>query len=119
MFALLATVVALVVNATSNWFLIPIYGASGAAMGSAVAFSIFFIIRTEASSLLWMSFERRRMYIFVILLLLLSLFVNIVDLNNFHIVLYGFIFIFSVLVYREQSLQIYQFSLDKFKKIFN
>lgn len=118
MFALLATVVALVVNAICNWFLIPIYGAAGAAMGSAVAFSIFFIIRTEASSRLWMSFERHRMYIFVILLLLLSLFVNIVDLNNFHTVIYGFIFVCSVIVYRDQSLQIYQFSQDKIKKIF-
>lgn len=117
-FALLATVVALVVNAICNWFLIPIYGAAGAAMGSAVAFSIFFIIRTEASSRLWMSFERHRMYIFVILLLLLSLFVNIVDLNNFHIAIYGFIFVCSVFIYRDQSLQIYQFSRNKIKKIF-
>ncbi len=118
MFALLATVVALVVNAICNWFLIPMYGAAGAAMGSAVAFSIFFIIRTEASSRLWMSFERHRMYIFVILLLLLSLFVNIVDLNNFHIAIYGFIFVFSVYVYRDQSSQIYRFSQDKIRKVF-
>ncbi len=118
MFALLATVVALVVNVICNWFLIPIYGAAGAAMGSAVAFSIFFIIRTEASSRLWMSFERYRMYIFIIMLLTLSLFVNIVDLNNFHTVIYGFILVCSVIVYRDQSLQIYQFSQDKIKKIF-
>ncbi len=118
MFALLATVVALVVNVICNWFLIPIYGAAGAAMGSAVAFSIFFIIRTEASSRLWMSFERHRMYIFIIMLLTLSLFVNIVDLNNFHTVIYGFILVCSVIVYRDQSLQIYQFSQDKIKKIF-
>ncbi len=118
MFALLATVVALVVNAICNWFLIPIYGAAGAAMGSAVAFSIFFIIRTEASSRLWMSFERLRMYIFVILLLLLSLFVNIVDLNNLHIAIYGFIFVCSVYVYRDQSFQIYRFSQDRIRKVF-
>tara|TARA_B100001287_G_C22660240_1_gene519952 strand:+ start:483 stop:1898 length:1416 start_codon:yes stop_codon:yes gene_type:complete len=118
MFALLATVVALVVNVICNWFLIPIYGAAGAAMGSAVAFSIFFIIRTEASSRLWMSFERHRMYIFIIMLLTLSLFVNIVDLNNFHTLIYGFILVCSVIVYRDQSLQIYQFSQDKIKKIF-
>ena len=118
MFALLATVVALVVNVICNWFLIPIYGAAGAAMGSAVAFSIFFIIRTEASSRLWISFERHRMYIFIIMLLTLSLFVNIVDLNNFHTVIYGFILVCSVIVYRDQSLQIYQFSQDKIKKIF-
>ncbi len=118
MFALLATVVALVVNVICNWFLIPIYGAAGAAMGSAVAFSIFFIIRTEASSRLWISFERHRMYIFIIMLLTLSLFVNIVDLNNFHTVIYCFILVCSVIVYRDQSLQIYQFSQDKIKKIF-
>lgn len=118
MFALLATVVALVVNVICNWFLIPIYGAAGAAMGSAVAFSVFFIIRTEASSRLWISFERHRMYIFIIMLLTLSLFVNIVDLNNFHTVIYGFILVCSVIVYRDQSLQIYQFSQDKIKKIF-
>ena len=49
------------------------------------------------------------------MLLTLSLFVNIVDLNNFHTVIYGFILVCSVIVYRDQSLQIYQFSQDKIK----
>ncbi|MBD3768391.1 MAG: oligosaccharide flippase family protein, partial [Gammaproteobacteria bacterium] len=62
MFSLLAAIVALVFNAIGNWLLIPIYGAAGAAMASAVAFFIFFAIRTEASSKLWESFERWRMY---------------------------------------------------------
>ena len=33
-------------------------------------------------------------------------------------VIYGFILVCSVIVYRDQSLQIYQFSQDKIKKIF-
>lgn len=81
MFSLFAAIVALVFNAVGNWLLIPIYGAAGAAMASAVAFFIFFVIRTEASAKLWEGFERWRMYGFMIGLVAMSLLFNLIAMQ--------------------------------------
>lgn len=53
-------------NAILNYLLIPIYGASGAALATMVAFFIFFIFKTEATSKLWFSFPRFKIYILMI-----------------------------------------------------
>ena len=80
-YSMLAAVLALILNTIGNWYLVPTYGAAGAAIASAVAFLIFFIIRTEASSFLWYSFERKRMYALIALMVSLSIFVNIKNLE--------------------------------------
>lgn len=76
-YSMLAAIIALIANALGNWYLIPEYGAAGAAIASAIAFLIFFIIRTEASSSLWQSFERKKMYILIVVMVSLSIFFNI------------------------------------------
>lgn len=104
MFSLLAAVVALMVNAVGNWYLVPIYGASGAAMASAVAFFSYFIIRTEASSKIWISFERFRLYGFITLLVTICLIINLVKINVF--ILFGIYFstcLLSFFVFRNQT----------------
>ncbi|MCF4009280.1 lipopolysaccharide biosynthesis protein [Rheinheimera sp. UJ63] len=115
MFSMLAAVVALIVNALGNWFLVPIYGASGAAMASAVAFFIFFTIRTEASSKLWVSFERFRLYVFMIWLVMLSLIINILRLNDFFlVVLYFFTFMLCILFFKKQIKEVIICGLERF-----
>lgn len=114
MFSLLAAVVALVINAIANWLLIPIYGAAGAAMGSALAFFVFFIIRTEVSSKIWESFERQRMYGFVLLLFAVSIFVNLMDVGFTQIVIYSSILFAALLVFNEKSKQVYSLVLKRF-----
>lgn len=87
-FSLLAAISSLIINVILNWFLIPIYGAAGAAVGSAIAFFIFFTIRTEASSIIWKSFERLRMYSFVLFLVILSIIANTVNVGSILIPIY-------------------------------
>lgn len=81
-YSMLAAFIALLLNAIGNWYLVPLYGAKGAAVASAIAFLIFFIIRTEASSILWHSFERIRMYISIISMTIISIFINFVTINT-------------------------------------
>ena len=103
MYSLLAAVIALVVNSIANWFLIPLYGAAGAAMGSAMAFFIFFAIRTEASSHLWESFERWRMYFFMIFLVVVSVFFNILVFESHYILIaYSTIALIAFLLFKNQ-----------------
>lgn len=72
-YTMLATFLALIINIISNYLLIPEYGAAGAAISSAIAFMVFFIIRTEVSAKVWKSFPRLAMYGVIILALTVSI----------------------------------------------
>ena len=63
-FAMLASIVAFVANFLGNWWLIPIFGAAGAAVSTCVAFWIFFILRTEFSIYLWKPMPRLILYLY-------------------------------------------------------
>jgi O-antigen/teichoic acid export membrane protein len=65
-YAMIASVLAFITNAILNYFFIPVYGASGAALATLIAFFVFFTIRTEASVKLWCSLPRLKVYIIVI-----------------------------------------------------
>lgn len=63
-FSMLAATIALVLNLVGNWWLIPPFGAAGAAVSTCVSFWIFFILRTEFSIYLWKSIPRLFLYAF-------------------------------------------------------
>ncbi|AXS82516.1 lipopolysaccharide biosynthesis protein [Marinobacter sp. Arc7-DN-1] len=65
-FSMLAAVTALVVNLVGNWWLIPIFGAAGAAVSTSVSFWVFFFLRTEFSIYLWKPMPRLVLYIFTL-----------------------------------------------------
>lgn len=102
-FSLLAAIFSLIINVILNWFLIPNYGAAGAAVGSAIAFFIFFTIRTEASSIIWKSFERLRMYSFVLFLVILSIIANTVNVGSVLIPIYIATLFIGALFFKVQS----------------
>ena len=119
MYSLLAGISALVVNAAGNWFLIPKFGASGVAMASAIAFFLYFVLVTEASSLLWISFERWRMYSFITVLFVLSLVFNTIALESFKLVVLSYlvVLIASLFVFKKELLKTSIFFMKKlFKK---
>jgi O-antigen/teichoic acid export membrane protein len=55
-------IVALLVNAVLSFLLVPTMGASGAAIANAVAYFVFFVARTEASSRVWRKVRKPRLY---------------------------------------------------------
>lgn len=117
MYSMLAAVVALVVNAVGNWLLIPIYGAAGVAMASAIAFTVFLVIRTEAASILWVSFVRVKMYGLVMLSLAISLLVN---MNHYPVLImvciYGLLLIIGLWAYKNQARMVIQYVFRKVNK---
>jgi O-antigen/teichoic acid export membrane protein len=117
-YSLLAAILALVANVIGNWFLIPKFGASGAAMASANAYFLYFVITTEASSLLWISFERWRMYCFIIVLILLSLVFNTITLESYTFVVLSYLIVLlaSLFVFKRQLLEGSAFFFKKFLK---
>lgn len=95
-FTLVAALLALGVNAVGNYLLIPEYGASGAAIASAIAFLCFFVIKTEISSKIWVSFPRLKMYFYMLLMVILSSTRALQELKTYVDVAFCFMFIVSV-----------------------
>lgn len=71
-FSLWITLVALCSNVFLSFLLVPDMGSAGAAIANAVAFTVFFIVRTEVSARIWRQFCRWRLYFCVVALLVLS-----------------------------------------------
>ena len=110
MFSLLATVSALLVNAIANWLLISSYGAAGAAIGSAIAFLVFFVIKTESSAILWVRFESKKMYSLIFLMIALSFIVNVFVLEKWLVIgLYLIMLFLGTFFYFEQVKGIFYF----------
>ncbi|MFQ2688065.1 lipopolysaccharide biosynthesis protein [Aeromonas caviae] len=61
-YAMLACMLALLVNVACNYILIPRYGAAGAASSTALAFWFFLVFRTELSIRVWKPFPRWGLY---------------------------------------------------------
>ena len=63
-YAMLAASIAFAVNLAGNWWLVPSYGAAGAAVSTCISFWIFFLLRTEFSIYLWEPMPRGLLYFF-------------------------------------------------------
>jgi len=102
-FSMLASVVAFIVNAVLNYFLIVPYGASGAAMATALAFFIFFMIRTESSAYLWREFPRVKIYIMTIAYLVATIVMVITKAKiDYYFVIWLLLFALSLFVYKDR-----------------
>lgn len=66
-YAMLACMLALLVNVACNYILIPRYGAAGAASSTALAFWVFLVFRTEFAILVWKPLPRFSLYSFTFL----------------------------------------------------
>lgn len=84
-FILYASISAFFVNLALNLYLIPLFGAKGAAIASAVAFLVFLVVKVEAANRLWFSIPRRLMYGMVLCILLEGVFCNYKDLDGFYV----------------------------------
>lgn len=71
-FSMLCAFIAMLCSATLNYFLVPKFGAAGAAISTAIAFFIFFILRTEISQLVWRKKSHLKVFIILASLLILS-----------------------------------------------
>ena len=75
-FSMLSAIIAMSSSAVLNYFLVPKLGASGAAISTAIAFLIFFSLRTVISALVW----HRNFHFKVFLIMCLLLFLSVLSL---------------------------------------
>lgn len=69
-FSMLSSLIALIVNCCGNFFLVPHYGAAGAAVSTCVSFFVFFILRTEFSIFCWRTSPRVLIYSYTFLVVI-------------------------------------------------
>lgn len=62
--AFIAALAGFIGNLILNWFLIPLYGASGAAASTCLSFLIFFVLRTELAVYAWEPIPRKKIYVY-------------------------------------------------------
>lgn len=87
-FNVYVAIIAVVLNIVGNYFLIPIWGAQGAAISTCISYIGFFFARTFFSRKLWFNFKVGIHFFNIFLLLTLSL-----------IVFFKFSFIFEVMIF--------------------
>lgn len=67
-FSVVVAFVAMLLNCILNYFLVPKFGSSGATTANVIAFSVFFILRTEFSRLIWRKTPVSKLYVLLLLL---------------------------------------------------
>ncbi|MFB0826586.1 lipopolysaccharide biosynthesis protein [Chromobacterium violaceum] len=71
--SMLAALLSLGVNVLSNYWLVPIYGAAGAASATGLSFLALLILRTEFSNLFYMNLRRGKLYFYIFACVFLSI----------------------------------------------
>lgn len=93
-YAMLAALIGCAVSLVGNYLLIPLYGAAGAGVSTAVAFWVFFFCRTEFSCLVWRPISRLKLYAVTLTCLFLSVAFTLKGANyHFEFVLLWLLFL--------------------------
>lgn len=71
------TALALLVNVGMNYTLVPHMGAAGAGISNAIAFTIFFIAKTEVSARVWRNSPRAYLYLSILILLVSAIAISL------------------------------------------
>lgn len=71
--SMFASIGAMITNIFGNYLLVPILGAIGAAISTAISFWVFYLIRTELSRIVWRKMPRVKTYIVITILLFLTI----------------------------------------------
>lgn len=101
-YSLLASCIAACVNAIGNYFLVPIWGAEGAAISTAVAFWVFVICRTEFCCLVWRPVPKYKLYFVTLILLSMAICFTLFGdyLGIWFVILWFILFIFGFFIFQ-------------------
>lgn len=104
-FSMLAVMVAFIVNVIGNWWLIPFWGAAGAAVSTCGAFWVFLFLRTEFSIYLWKAMPRLELYGYSLLLVVAAI-VNTLygEEYKLHLMFFWSLVLLSVFIFFKQEI---------------
>ncbi len=100
-YAIWSTILCLLISVFLGFWLMPAYGAKGAAFTMAVVFVMYLVIKTEISKSLWEEMRVGKIYLLLGIMLLLGM----VSLLGKYDVIMAFICIFVILVTQRESVK--------------
>jgi O-antigen/teichoic acid export membrane protein len=113
--SMLASFVAFALNGLLNLVFIPKYGALGASAASAVAFYVFFVMRTEASARIWFSFPRLKLHVLGLLFPLVAFFQSMMMLSSLtKLFLWSLLLLITIILFKDQWKQWITLILKRF-----
>ncbi len=101
-FALVSTLIAFSINLLGNYLLVPMLGATGAVVSSAVSFYVFTVAKTEFSCALWVSINRLRLYFVLTMMLVFSIVSALFEIPLLSMYISLFLIISSPLIFRSE-----------------
>lgn len=99
-YAMLASIVAAIVNLCGNYILIPRYGALGAAVATSTSMWLFFMLRTEFAALIWRRIGGVKIYISSLMPLLGAMLFAFGIISELHVYLWFLVLVFGLYMYR-------------------
>lgn len=104
-----ATFISLLISLALNYILIPIYGASGAAVSTCIALWFFFFLKTEISNKIWQKFSRIDIYLLPTTCLInASLMALKIVSQEYIMIIWTVIFATTIFFYKKDALEIIQ-----------
>ncbi|HIF9091541.1 TPA: oligosaccharide flippase family protein [Photobacterium damselae] len=92
-FNIVISILSFLLNLFLTYLLVPIYGAAGAAVSTALSYLLFFFLRTIISSLVWKRIPMLKCYCYILPCLILSCFNALIPANFIYNIIWLFIFI--------------------------
>lgn len=83
---LLSSIIALLTNVATNYYLVPLYDAKGAACATALSFLVFYIIKSELSKLIWLSMSVIKHYTILFAMTVLAVIFVFIDDENIYFI---------------------------------
>ncbi len=118
--AMIAPILAVLVNCFLSFLWVPVWGARGAAISTFISFFVFFIVRTECSVFVWQDIPRKKMYIFVLYILVATMITTFGNERtlSFSIGLWTLLLFGAIICFRPLMLNSYSKAKGLFKQRF-
>lgn len=113
-FSMYASIIAMIVGVIGNYLLVPILGASGAAISLAISFWVFYILRTEFSKIVWRKIPFIKSYwisSIILFLAIVNIFIPIDSIYRYF--LWTGAVVFGMYIFRNLILS----NFNKFRKV--
>lgn len=110
-FAMIAAVIAFCFNIAGNIWLIPLFGAKGAAVSTCASFLIFFILRTEFSIYVWRKVPRLELYAYTVTAVILAVLFSLygAELGRIMMVSWAILLCCSIYSFQSEYRRVFQF----------
>ncbi|OXL20524.1 oligosaccharide flippase family protein [Psychrobacter sp. DAB_AL32B] len=116
--SMVASIGAMSINVVGNYILVPRMGAAGAAVSTAVAFWVFYILRTELSRLVWRNMPRVKAYLLITLLLVATIIHSVfLKDSSFTVIVWSILLLLGFIFFRPTVNSVYTKTINIYKQI--